>query len=285
MKVKQFIILSICLLFVSFVQGQSINILQKFDPRLIKYYKVDTCRIYENVNNGQQTIQYLRKAFLFDANGNISQEIEFGQSEFDGHTIIKYEYNSSNLISRKIVLRPERDPIEYTYYNDGIKWKSMVTTYPFQKEYTVQTNDQGLVLGILGKAMVPEKDSITDEPTGREVFGVLEEYEYRYNRHNKISKENYYYLGRLVRTITYQYSPNGYSPPLSMSAYKDDSKFPETTTTFTYDPTGFILLEVLKDNETGYTNTLEYEYAYHYDSPIFKVTPELKQNQRFWLDK
>ena len=41
----------------------------------------------------------------------------------------------------------------------------------------------------------------------------------------------------------------------------------------------------MKDNVTGYTNTLEYEYAYHYDSPIFDVTPELKENQKFWLGK
>jgi hypothetical protein len=285
MKIRQFIILSICLLFASFVHGQSISILSKFDPRLIKYYKVDTCRVYENVSNGQQTVQYLKKAYLFDANGNISQEIEFGQSEFDGHTITKYEYNANNLISRKIVMRVDRDPIEYTYYNVGNKWTSMVTTYPFQKEYTVQTNDQGLVLGILGKAMIPEKDSITDEPTGKEIFGVMEEYEYRYNRHSKISKENYYYQGRIVRTITYQYTPNGYSPPISMSYFKEESTLPETTTTFTYDPTGFLLMEIMKDNVTGYTNTLEYEYAYHYDSPIFDVTPELKENQKFWLGK
>lgn len=285
MNVKQILFLFISLFFSSFVYGQSINILQKFDPRLIKYYKVDTSRVYENVSNGKETVQYLRKLYIFDQNGNISQEVEFGQGEFDGHTIIKYEYNSYNLINRKIVLRPERDPIEFTYYNSDKKWLRMVTTYPFQKEYIVQSNDQGLVLGILGKGMVPERDPITYEYTGKEVFGVMEEYEYRYNRHNKIAKENYYYLGKPVRTITYQYTPNGYSPPISMNYFKEDSTIPETTTFFTYDPTGFLLMEVMKDNATGYTNTLEYEYAYHYDSPIFDVKPELKEGQKFWLGK
>lgn len=285
MKIKQFIFLFICLLFASSIHGQSISIISKFDPRLVKYYKVDTCRVYENVSNGQQTLQFLKKAYLFDGNGNISQEIEFGQSEFDGHTITKYEYNSSNLISRKIVLRPQRDPIEYNYFNSGNKWLRMTTVYPFQKEYIVQTNDQGLILGILGKGMIPERDSITFETTGKEVFGTLEEYEYRYNRFNKISKENYYYLGVNLRTITYQYTPNGYGPPISMNLYKDESKIAESTTIFTYDPTGFLLIEVQKDNTNGYANTLEYEYAYHYDSPIFEKVPELKDNQKFWLGK
>lgn len=285
MKIKQFIFLFTCLFFASSIHGQSISIISKFDPRLVKYYKVDTCRVYENVSNGQQTLQFLKKAYLFDGNGNISQEIEFGQSEFDGHTITKYEYNSNNLISRKIVLRPQRDPIEYNYFNSGNKWLRMTTVYPFQKEYIVQTNDQGLILGILGKGMIPERDSITFETTGKEVFGTLEEYEYRYNRFNKISKENYYYLGVNLRTITYQYTPNGYGPPISMNLYKDESKIAESTTIFTYDPTGFLLIEVQKDNTNGYTNTLEYEYAYHYDSPIFEKVPELKDNQKFWLGK
>lgn len=285
MRLKQFLFLSICLLFSIVAQGQSIQLVSKFDSRLIKYYKVDTCRVYENVNNGQQTLQFLRKLYIFDQNGNISQEVEFGQNEYDGHTITKYEYNSYNLITRKLVLRPQRDPIEYNYTNSGNKWLRMVTTYPFQKEYVVQTNDQGLVIGILGKGMVPERDSITYENTGREIFGTLEEYEYRYNRFNNISKENYYYLSRNVRTITYQYSPNGYGAPISMKLFKEESKIPEATTIFTYDPTGFLLIEVQKDNLTGYTNTLEYEYAYHYDSPIFEKTPELKENQRFWLGK
>ena len=128
MRLKQFLFLSICLLFSIVAKGQSIQLVSKFDSRLIKYYKVDTCRVYENVNNGQQTLQFLRKLYIFDQNGNISQEVEFGQNEYDGHTITKYEYNSYNLITSKLVLRPQSDPLEYYYSNSGNKWLKLVTT-------------------------------------------------------------------------------------------------------------------------------------------------------------
>ncbi|MCO5234128.1 MAG: hypothetical protein LC105_13170 [Chitinophagales bacterium] len=246
---------------------------------------MDTCRVYENVSDGTQTTQYLRKIYLFNGLGNIAQEVEFGVNEYDGHTIIKYEYNSNGLISRKQILRPERDPIEYIYYNSGNKWLKMSTIYPYPKDYEIQSNEQGLILGILGKAMVPERDSLTGELTGKEIYGTMEEYEYRYNRFYKVVKETYYYLGRDIHTITYQYPPNGYGLPLSMSYFKEDSKTPEYTIIYTYDPHGFLHMEVNKDITTGYTNTLEYEYSYHYDSPIHEQQPEMKKGQQFWIGK
>lgn len=272
-----------CVGIISFSFGQSIQIVSKFDNKLTKYYKVDTCRVYENVYNGSQTVQYLRKVILFNKEGNISQEIEYGQSEYDGHTITKYDYNSDNNITRKQILRPERDPIVYDYLYEGRKWKSMVVTYPYLREFDIQTNDNGLVLGILVKSMVPQRDSITGEPTGKEIFGVMEEYEYKYNRNYKVVKEIYNYLGNPVHILTYQYTPNGYGPPISMNFFKADGKTPEITTTYTYDPTGFLIMEVTKDHVTGYTNTLEYEYAFAWDSPLKEQKPEQTKDQKFWI--
>lgn len=269
---------------VNALHSQAVNIVSKFDPKLIKYYKVDTCRVYENVDNGQQTVQYLKKLYLFNKEGYISQEVEFGQSEYDGHTIIKYDYDSYQNISRKQILKVDREPIVYEYLNIGKQWKGMTVTYPYLKEYEVQSNDQGLILGIIVKSMIPEKDSIGD-PTGKEIFGVMEEYEFRYNRHYKVVKENYYYLGTDMHTIVYQYPPNGYGLPISMSFFKPSEKAPEYTTAFSYDPTGFLHMEVTKETVSGYTNTLEYEYAYAWDSPLLDTKPELNKEQKFWIGK
>lgn len=271
-------------LYSNFCQGQSISLVPKFDTKLTKYYKVDTCRVYENVSNGQQTVQYLRKLYLFNKEGLVTQEIEFGHSEFDGHTITKYDYDSHQNITRKQILKPEREAIIFDYRNQGKKWIGMTVTYPYLKEYEVQSNDQGLVLGILVKSMIPEKDSI-GEPTGKEIFGLMEEYEFRYNRNYKIVKENFFYMGEPMSSKVYQYSPNGYGPPLNMSFMKPDEKTPEYITTYSYDPTGFLHMEVTKESETGYTNTLEYEYAYAWDSPLLEQRPELQKDQKFWIGK
>ncbi len=278
-----FLIVSLSFSF-NFCHGQAISLVPKFDPKLTKYYKVDTCRVYENVSNGQQTVQYLRKLYLFNKEGLVTQEVEFGQSEYDGHTITKYDYDSYQNITRKQILKPEREPIVFDYRNQGKKWIGMTVTYPYLKEYEVQSNEEGLVLGILVKSMIPERDSI-GEPTGKEIFGLMEEYEFRYNRHYKIVKENFYYMGEEMSSKVYQYPPNGYGAPLSMSYFKFGEKVPEYITTYSYDPTGFLHMEVTKESGTGYTNTLEYEYAYAWDSPLLEEKPELQREQKFWIGK
>lgn len=272
------------LLSIEWTHGQSITLVPKFDSKLTKYYKVDTCRVYENVSNGQQTVQYLRKLYLFNSEGLISQEVEFGQSEFDGHTIIKYDYNSNHNITRKQILRPEREPIIYDYRYTGNKWTSMTATQPILREFEIQSNDVGLVLGIIVKSMIPERDTL-GELTGKEIFGKMEEYEFRYNRFYKVVKENFYYMNEEMNSKVYQYSPNGYGPPLNMSFFKAGEKTPDYVTTYTYDATGFLHMEVTKESGTGYTNTLEYEYAYAWDSPLLEKQPELEKGQKFWIGK
>ncbi|MCO5230254.1 MAG: hypothetical protein M9958_03765 [Chitinophagales bacterium] len=283
--IRRYLLTIFVLLLFANSKAQSVNIIPKFDFKLVKYYKLDTCRVYENVSNGTQTTQYLRKLYLFNNQGNIAQEVEFGANEYDGHTVIKYEYNSYGLITRKQVLRPDREPIEYTYYNAGNKWLRMSMVYPYPKDFEVQANDQGLILGIIGKAMVPERDSLTGEFTGKEIYGAMDEYEYRYNRFYKVVKETYYYLGRDVHTITYQYPTNGFGSPISKSYFKEDSKIPEYTVIYTYDSHGFLHTEVTKETDSGYTNTLEYEYSFAWDSPINEQQPEMKKGQQFWLEK
>lgn len=271
--------------FSDYSHAQAFNIVSKFDNKLTKYYKVDTCRVYENVNNGQQTVQYLRKLYLFNSEGLVSQEVEFGQSEYDGHTITKYSYDSYQNIIRKQILRPEREPIIYDYYYVDKKWERMTVNYPVHKEYTIQTTDNGLVIGILVRSLTPKIDPLTGEFMGKDTFAVTEEYEYRYNRHYKVVKENYYYMSKDMHTIVYQFSPNGFGPPLNMSMFKPQEKTPVYTTTYSYDPTGFLHMEVTKDTDNGYTNTLEYEYAYAWDSPLHQNRPELQKEQKFWIGK
>ena len=266
--------------------AQSLELVPKFDYNLIKYYKVDTCRVYENVNNGKQTIQYLKKIYIFNPDGTIAQEIEVGKDEYDAYNTIKFSYDENQNISRKAILRPGREPIVYDYYYTGKKWTKMVVSYPVFKEFEVQTNDQNLVLGILVWTNIPKIDEKTGEYTNKDTFAVAEEYEFRYNRFNKIAKENYYYKDRgLLHSIVYEYANREYGLPLTKSYYEGDNKEPSYVTHYTYDGTGFLHMEVKKETDTGYINTLEYEYAYAWDSPIYDKIPPLKKGQKFWIGK
>ena len=276
----------------SITSAQSLEMVSKFDSRLMKYYKVDTCKMYETIKGKHETIKYLTKVFIFNPAGNVSKEIEF--DIVDHHIIqsITYSYNADQNLIRKTISRPERDPIVYDYLYRGEKWIGIKTTYPYYKEYEIQATETGLVLGILGKAKIQELDPETYEPTGKEVFGTMEEYEYRYNRHYKIVKETYYYMNKGISMTTYQFPPNGYGAPLSKKYYKafgeqelDSLKAPLTITTYSYDGTGFLSEEVTKDNEAGTQNTLSYEYAYAYDSPLKQRQPEKKRGEKFWIGK
>ncbi|HZH68174.1 MAG TPA: hypothetical protein VFD65_03155 [Chitinophagales bacterium] len=269
----------------SLAQSQSIDLVPKFDHRLTKYYKVDSCRVYENVNNGNQTVQFLRKLYIFNSEGLVSQEVEFGQNEYDGHTIIKYDYDSYHNITRKQILRPQREPIIYDYTNIGNKWVRMTVQYPIFKEYNIQTSDMGLVLGILVSSQAAVMDPITGEYTGKEAFMQTEEYEFRYNRFNKIAKVNYFYMNKEIHNIVYEYSNSGYGLPLNKSFFKYGEKVPEYTTTYTYDPTGFLHMETTKESATNFTSTLEYEYVYAWDSPILQQKPPTKKRQDFWIGR
>ena len=266
-------------------QSQSIDLVPIFDYRLTKYYKVDTCRVYENVDNGNQTVQFLRKLYIFNAEGVVTQEVEFGEKEYDGHTIIKYDYDSYNHVTRKQILRPERQPIVYDYTYSNNRWTRMTVQYPIYKEYNIQSSDMGLVLGILVSSQAAVMDPITGEYTGKEAFMQTEEYEFRYNRFNKISKVNYFYMNKEVHHIIYDYSNSGYGLPLKKSLFKFGEKIPEYTTNYSYDPTGFLHMEVTKESGTNYTYTLEYEYAYAWDSPIRQQEPKLKKKQDFWIGR
>lgn len=264
---------------------QSIDLVSKFDERLTSYYKVDTCRVYENVSGGGQTVQFLRKLYIFNENGLVSQEVEFGESEYDGHTVIKYAYNEHNKITRKQILRPQRSPIVYDYNYVGPKWVRMTVQYPIFKEYEIQSSDQGLVLGMIVSSEAPVVDPLTGEYTGKNAFMKTEEYEFRYNRFNKISKVNYFYMNQETHNTIYEYSNQAYSVPISKRFYKTGEKEPEYVTQFSYDDTGFLHMEVTKESETGYTHTLEYEYAFRWDSPKHQQAPPQKKEQKFWIGK
>jgi|GEM_PF-4514419 len=271
--------------FLSYARAQAVDLVPLFDTKLTKYYKVDTCRMYENVSSDGKTIQYLRKVYLFNKEGLVTQEIEFGQSDYEGHTITKYDYNANGQVITRQVLKPDREPVVTNYTYQDNRWTGMTVTYPFIKEYEVQSTDQGLVLGIIGRAMIQEQDSLTGEPTGREIMGNIEEYEFRYNRHYKVVKESFYYYGRDYHVKTYEYPPNGYGPPVSMSFFKPFEKNPEYKTIYTYDGRGFRIMEVTNDMVSGYKTTLEYEYAFAPDSPVHDKAPEVKQGQQFWIGK
>ncbi len=285
MKIKTLWILFWLVTSVQFVHAQAIDLVPKFDSRLIKYYKVDSCRVYENVTDGDKTVQYLTKLYIFNPEGFISQEIEFGQSEYDGNIVIKYAYDSDNNITRRQIYRPQRESIIYDYTNIGKKWVKMTVNFPIFKEFEIQSSDTGLILGIEVSSDAAIIDELTGEYTGKNAFMKTEEYEFRYNRFNKISKVYYYYQNREVHNIIYEYSTNGYGLPLKKSFYKYGEKVPDYTTEYSYNPTGFLQMEVTKESATNFTTTLEYEYAYAWDSPALQQKPELKKEQKFWIGK
>ncbi|MCO5249124.1 MAG: hypothetical protein M9887_09280 [Chitinophagales bacterium] len=287
--------LSVCITFFFLINisAQSIELVSKFDTRLMKYYKVDTCRMYETVKSGNVKTKYLTKIYLFNSEGNISKEVEFDIRTHDIIQTILYSYNGDQNIVRKEIRQSGRESVIFDYQYYGGKWVGMTTTYPYYKEYEVQSTESGLILGIIGKAQTQELDPITYEPTGKEVLGKIEEYEYRYNRYNKIVKENYYYMDRPISTSIYQFPPNGYGAPLSKKFFKvqgtdmvlDSLKTPLTYTTYSYNGTGFLEEESTKDAEEGTSYTLSYEYAFSYDSPINQYKPKQKVKEKFWLGK
>jgi len=244
-----------------------------FDPKLVQYYKVDSCKVY--MQEPGDPAKILTFIYVFNSDGLATQKLKVPYEE-DGDTIItNYQY-VSGLLVQELTESEGRTPQEVLYsYRGRVPVKKVVKYYD-TKEYKIFSDDQGMILGMEGYGMVPEIDSLTAEPTGNMVVGKIDEYEYRYNRFNKLTREVYLYNYQEFYQIVFDYGPNGNQPLLGKVIYKMGSKVPDATVTYSYAGNGFISKETSKDGETQNITTITYEYIYNPASIMRQPAPVLK---------
>lgn len=239
-----------------------------FDPNLIKYYKVDSCVVHMTISGGDVLEKRDSDIYYFDGMGNVTKHVKLSAYEDEPPTITTFEYNMNGLLIKSEMQRPEMEPIITLYGWRGKIMAGKKVNLPEEREYEIYSTDEGLKLGMVGRSLIPEKDSLTDEPTGRMIMGTVEEYEYRYNRFNKMTREVFYYYGAEFHSKEFDYGPNGNAPVLSMKMYRNGSRVPDYITTYTYAGNSLLQREDSSDPSTGEVTTLVYEYFFAPTSPM-----------------
>lgn len=244
-----------------------------FDPKLVQYYKVDTCKVY--LQEPGDPLKILTFIYVFNSDGLVTRKMKVPQEE-NGDTIVtSYQY-VSGLLVQELTEGEGRTPQEVLYSYRGRTLVKKVVKYYDTKEYEVFSDDEGMVLGMVGYGMVSELDSLTAEPTGNMVVGKIDEYEFRYNRFKKLTREVYLYNYQEFYQTVFDYGPNGNQPLLSKVTYKMGSKVPDGTVTYTYGGNGLVSQEQSKDGETQSVTTISYEYIYNPASIMLQLAPTLK---------
>jgi hypothetical protein len=239
-----------------------------FDPNLIKYYKVDSCVIRLTEVAFGEIEKRVAEKYIFDKMGNATQKIIYSAYEDEAPTIIDYEYNMNGQLIKSTTNRPDREPIITLYSYRGKFMVGKKVNLPEEREYEIYITDQGLKLGMIGRSLIEEKDTLSGEPTGRRIMGNIEEYEYKYNRYNKMTREIFYYYGNEFHNKEFDYGPNGNAPLMSMKMYRNGSRQAESVTVYTYAGNSLLQREELTDLMTGDKRTLDYEYFYAPSSPM-----------------
>jgi hypothetical protein len=244
-----------------------------FDPKLVQYYKVDTCKVY--MQEPGDPAKILTFVYVFNSDGLTTQKLKVPQDE-DGDTIVtNYQY-VSGLLVQELTEGAGRTPQEVLYsYRGRVPVKKVVKYYD-TKEYEIFSDEEGMILGMVGYGMVSEIDSLTAEPTGNMVVGKIDEYEFRYNRFKKLTREVYLYNYQEFYQIVFDYGPNGNQPLMSKVTYKMGSKVPDATVTYSYGGNSLVSREESKDGETQSVTTISYEYIYNPASIMMQPAPTLK---------
>lgn len=244
------------------------DLISVFDPPLIRYYKVDSCLVHLTETSYGQPEKRLAEKYIFDGMGNVTQKITYSSYEDEAPTITEYEYNMNGQLIKSTTQRPERDPIITWYAYRGKFMTGKKVNLPEEREYEIFITDDGLRLGMIGRSLIDEKDTLTGELTGRKIMGNIEEYEYRYNRFNKVTREIFYYYGNEFHNKEFDYGPNGNGPLLSMKIYRNGSRQPDSKTVYTYAGNSLLQREEQTDLVTGDLRILDYEYFYAPSSPM-----------------
>lgn len=239
-----------------------------FDPNLIKYYKVDSCVLQLTEVGSGEIEKRVAEKYIFDGMGNATQRIKYSDYEDEAPTTTDYEYNMNGQLIKSTTNRPDNEPIITLYGYRGKIMAGKKVNLPEEREYEIYITDQGLKLGMIGRSLIDEKDTLTGELTGRRIMGNVEEYEYRYNRYNKMTREVFYYYGNEFHNKEFDYGPNGNASLMSMKMYRNGSRQPESITTYVYAGNGLLQMEELSDPMTGDKRTLVYEYFYAPASPM-----------------
>jgi hypothetical protein len=246
---------------------------EAFDPKIIQFYKVDSCKVY--VREPGDHAPLLTYIYVFNPDGTIHRKMKLPFYDDEDTLVTTFDY-VNGLLVRALTLQEGRTPQEILYaYRGRVPVRKVVKFYD-TKDYEIFTDDEGTILSMVGSGLIPEKDSITGEPTGKSVVGQLDEYEFRYNRFKKKTKEVYYYMYQEYSQSVYDYGPNGNQPLLSKTIYKMGNKVPDLTIHYTYGGNSLLLKEESKDGATQGITVTEYEYIYHPSSMMHQPAPVLK---------
>jgi hypothetical protein len=262
------------LLMLSFgVIAKASNPASLFDPKLVQYYKVDTCKVY--LQEPGDPAKVLTFIYVFNSDGLATQKLKVPYEEGGDTIITNYQY-VSGLLVQELTEGEGRTPQEVLYSYRGRVPVKKVVKYFDTKEYEIFSDEEGMMLGMIGYGMVPEIDSLTAEPTGNTVVGKIDEYEYRYNRFKKLTREVYLYNYQEFYQIVFDYGPNGNQPLMSKVVYKMGNKVPDATVTYSYGGNSLVSKESSKDGETQSVSTTTYEYIYNPASIMLQPAPTLK---------
>jgi hypothetical protein len=245
--------------------GFSIAIAQaqenEFPPLLIKNYKVDSCIIYKLVEGDSVPVKQVVNKVVFNAEGLISDYYTISQYEEDEVKHKVHEY-----VNGKPVLTTAYGydivPIETRFIYKGGVLVQQIISGSDPREYVVFVDNEGRLLERIGKAALPEYDSITGEPTGKVVWNEVEEYLYKYNKYKKITEETFNFYGNESHRSVYDYGPSGNAPMQKKTIYRHGNKTPDTEIIYTYTPNNLIASQQMIFLEDNFSETLHYEYYF-----------------------
>jgi hypothetical protein len=268
---KQFIMRFIIFAFIiisSISVKAATTYLDFMDARFIKYYNIDTCKILvEEEDSVGNMVKRVSEIHVFYPSGQAAVSYKIPEFEDEDTVVTLYEY-ANGLLMASQRMAPGRDTVltEY-FYKNGMLYGKVVTAFD-RKEYEIYTNSDGLVLSMIGKTMIPKIDSLTGEPTGENFMGKIEEYEYRYNRFRKVTKEVFTYYDKEYYTKVNDYGPAGNGPLLSQSVYKFGSSTPDTKIVYTYGENNLPSKEETTELPAGAVSNVYFEYHLKLLQPV-----------------
>lgn len=238
------------------------------DARFIKYHNIDTCKkLVEEEDSVGNMVKRVSEIHLFYPSGLTAVSYKIPEYEDEDTVVTVYEY-ANGLLMASQKMAPGRDTVltEY-FYKNGMLYGKVVTAFD-RKEYEVYTNSDGLVLSMIGKTMVPKIDSLTGEPTGENFMGKIEEYEYRYNRYKKVTKEVFTYYDKEYYTKVNDYGPVGNGPLMSQTVFKFGNSSPDTKIVYTYGDNNLPLVEETSELPAGAVSKVYFEYHTRQAAPV-----------------
>lgn len=253
------LIFSLCI-YLSVIAGE--DLINIPEARTMSYLKVDTCKIYVEEPDSVGVLQKrLAEIHLINSFGKPAFSYILPKYEDDDTTFIYYEYMNNKLLT-KLKIKPGQDTVttEMLYNYQGILIKKAVTGYD-RKVYDIAADEEGYIYGMEVNMMLPEVDS-TGEQTDKLVSTRVEEYEYKYNRYQKMVKEIFTYYDKEFHTKIYDYGVTGNGPLLSVLVYKMGEKEPDSKITYEYAANGLIVKETTTMLQAGTEENIYFEYTF-----------------------